>query len=109
MGRNDLLHFPTCKKYAEEEDIVFVEYTKITDQLSSEFNYGFQDFESFQPDITLFNNPLTCDIESQPGHLQLEICELQYAPSINTFQATAVNFWKLLSPESISHCCVTGL
>jgi hypothetical protein len=57
-----------------------------------EFSYWFQEFESFQPDITLFNNPLTCDIESQPGHLQCD-------PSINTSQASAVNFWKLLSPE----------
>jgi hypothetical protein len=39
LGRNDLLHFPTCKKFAEEEDIAFVEYKEIIGQLSLEFSY----------------------------------------------------------------------
>jgi hypothetical protein len=77
LRRNDLLHFPTRKKLAQGEDIAFVEYIEIIDQLSSEINYRFQDFDRFQPDITLFNNPLTYDKESQPGRLQLELCELQ--------------------------------
>ncbi|PNF29048.1 hypothetical protein B7P43_G14049 [Cryptotermes secundus] len=83
----------------EEEGLEFRDYTEIIEDLSSEFDRRFNDFESFRPDISLFSNPIHCDIESQPGHLQLELCELQCDPSLNTSQVTGIDFWKLLSPE----------
>ncbi|PNF35719.1 hypothetical protein B7P43_G16163 [Cryptotermes secundus] len=102
LDKNNLLHFPCCRKLSEEEeeeDLEFRDYTEIIEDLSSEFDRRFNDFESFRPDISLFSNPIHCDIESQPGHLQLELCELQCDPSLNTSQVTGIDFWKLLSPE----------
>ena len=102
LDKNNLLHFPCCRKLSEEEEeegLEFRDYTEIIEDLSSEFDRRFNDFESFRPDISLFSNPIHCDIESQPGHLQLELCELQCDPSLNTSQVTGIDFWKLLSPE----------
>ncbi|PNF24552.1 hypothetical protein B7P43_G05386 [Cryptotermes secundus] len=109
LDKNNLLHFPCCRKLSEEEEeeeeeeegggLEFRDYSEIIEDLSSEFDRRFNDFESFRPDISLFSNPIHCDIESQPGHLQLELCELQCDPSLNTSQVTGIDFWKLLSPE----------
>ncbi|PNF30217.1 hypothetical protein B7P43_G02592 [Cryptotermes secundus] len=99
LDKNNLLHFPCCRKLSEGGGLEFRDYTEIIEDLSSEFDRRFNDFESFRPDISLFSNPIHCDIESQPGHLQLELCELQCDPSLNTSQVTGIDFWKLLSPE----------
>lgn len=99
LDKNNLLHFPCCRKLSEEEGLEFRDYIEIIEDLTSEFDQRFNDFESFRPDISLFNNPIHCDIESQPGHLQLELCELQCDPSVNTSHVTGIDFWKLLSPE----------
>ncbi|PNF19633.1 hypothetical protein B7P43_G01086 [Cryptotermes secundus] len=99
LDKNNLLHFPCCRKLSEEEGLEFRDYNEIIEDLSSEFKRRFNDFESFRTDISLFSNPIHCDIESQPGHLQLELCELQCDPSLNTSPVTGIDFRKLLSPE----------
>ncbi|PNF37844.1 hypothetical protein B7P43_G08371, partial [Cryptotermes secundus] len=70
LNKNNLLHFPCCRKLSEEEGLEFRDYPEIIEDLSSEFDRQFNDFESFRSDISLFNNPIHFDIESQPGHLQ---------------------------------------
>ncbi|PNF24012.1 hypothetical protein B7P43_G08632 [Cryptotermes secundus] len=56
LDKNNLLQFPCCRKLSEEEGLEFRDYTEIIEDLSSEFDRLFNDFESFRPDIFLFSN-----------------------------------------------------
>ena len=99
LQKNDLFHFPSCKQLSEEESVNFRRYTDDIEQLISEFDRRFEDFEMFRPQMELFNNPFKCTVECQPSELQLELCELQCDPFLNTTEATGADLWKLLPKE----------
>ncbi|PNF32840.1 hypothetical protein B7P43_G03470 [Cryptotermes secundus] len=95
LGKNNLLHFSCCRKLSEEEEeeegLEFRNCTEIIEvclQISTDDLTILKAFDL----IILYSVILYCDIESQPGHLQLELCELQCDQSLNTFQVTGIDF-----------------
>jgi hypothetical protein len=84
IERNDHTHFPCCKELAEElsncEVSDFSTFVSNIDGMTEEFQTRFTDIEIMKKDIAVFHNPFIVVNEEQPGHLQLELCDLQADP-----------------------------
>jgi hypothetical protein len=75
---NKLIHFPCCEVIKQEFDneFHFEHCINHIDELIVEFKRRFEEVELMRPQINLFNNPMSVEIEKQDPSLQLELCEL---------------------------------
>lgn len=103
LNRNDLSHFLSCRKLAEEnednETLDFSEFVANIQEIIVEFDTRFKDFDLLKSSMMLFSNPLRANIEDQPTHLQLELCELQADIFLQTREEKGTDFFKLLPKE----------
>lgn len=53
--------------------------------------------------MLLFSNPLRANIEQQPSHLQLELCDLQADIFLQRRKEKGANFFKLLAKERFTN------
>lgn len=92
---NNLDHFHCCKKLKIEiPSVSFTHFGDFLDDLISQFNDRFEDFNIIKPYATLFYSPLTCVINDQPVHLQMELCKLQTDLSLINSSLKEIEFWK---------------
>jgi hypothetical protein len=80
-----------------------------TENIMQDFNSRFVDFEDMRVSTVLFNNPLGVNIEDQPTQFQLELCDLQADPFIQTRVEKGLEFFKLLSFKRFRTLCDFGL
>lgn len=111
LGKNDVTHFPSCSQLALdfEEALDFSEFCTDIECIISEFNSRFSDFDKVKPEVALFNNPMTANIEEQPSDLQLELCDLQADPFFQARTEKGAEFFRLLSHERFPNICDFGL
>ena len=70
------------------------------DNVSQEFYDRFAEFDSIKEQIELFSNPIEIQIEAQPSEFQLELCDLQSDPFLQSKKNERNEaFWKLVSNE----------
>jgi hypothetical protein len=100
LENNDLAHFHACKDLAEklenDNGSDFSVFASNIENITQEFNSRFADFEDMRDSIVLFNNPLGVNIEDQPTQFQLELCDLQAHPFLQTRVGKGLEFFKLL-------------
>ncbi|KAF9742714.1 General transcription factor II-I repeat domain-containing protein 2, partial [Nosema granulosis] len=71
---NILVHFPCCSKLKEKyPDLVFATHIQILDDVKSEFDRRFEDFENYKTLFKLFMAPFSFDVAEAPLNLQLEL------------------------------------
>jgi hypothetical protein len=59
----------------------------------------FADVNNMQTQLTLFNNPLKCNIPEQRESIKLELCDLQSDPLFQSRHETGIDFLKLVSSD----------
>lgn len=98
LKNNNLHFFPSCQILFEEhgKKCDFKKHFLLIESLISQFNTRFIDFETLRPDLILFENPLTVQIEEQSLELQEELCDLQCDISLKTRQEKGIEFFKIL-------------
>ncbi|KAJ4444892.1 hypothetical protein ANN_06690 [Periplaneta americana] len=62
-----------------------------------QFSNTFLDFDNMRPQLTLFNNPMKCDVAEQEEKVQLELCGLQGEPFVQTRSETGMKICKLVT------------
>jgi hypothetical protein len=113
VEKNDLVHFHACKELAEKlendngSDVSV--FASNIENIMQEFNSRFADFEDMRDSTVLFNNPLGINIEDQPTQFQLEPCDLQADPFLQTRAEKGLEFFKFLSFERFPILCDFGL
>jgi hypothetical protein len=90
-------------------DQIFFVFASNIENIVQEFNSRFADSEDMRDSIVLFNNPLGVNIEDQPTQFQLELCDLQADPVLQTRVEKGLEFFKLLSFERFPTLCDFGL
>ena len=97
---NNLTHFKTCAKLSEESDEEnkpqFTEFVENLNDISSEFQERFADFDTLESSILLFSSPLTTEIADQDPGIALELCDLQADPFFKTRREIGADLFKLL-------------
>ena len=102
LENHDLTHFPSCHQLIEQikdNKIDFSEFSIHIQDILNEFDSRFKDFENYTTSIQLFCNPLCADIKIQSSSIQLELCDLQADPYLQTRQERSTKFFKLLSKD----------
>ena len=87
LENHDLTHFPSCHQLIEQikdNKIDFSEFSIHIQDILTEFDSRFKDFENYTTSIQLFCNPLCADIKIQSSFIQLELCDLQADPYLQT-------------------------
>jgi hypothetical protein len=85
-------------------------FSSNTENIMQEFNSRFADFEDMRDSVVLFNTPLGVNIEEdQPTQFQLELCDLQAYPFLQTRVEKGLGFFKHLSFERFPTLCDFGL
>jgi hypothetical protein len=101
---NDITHFLYCKKLPEElsnyEGSDFSKFVSNIEGMVKEFQTCFTVFEVMKNDIALFHNPFIVMNDVQPAQLQLEICDLQADPILNTMKEKGMDLFKILPKET---------
>ncbi|KYN16303.1 General transcription factor II-I repeat domain-containing protein 2A [Trachymyrmex cornetzi] len=96
---NNIIHFfPSCQILFEEHgtNCDFRKQLNIIESLIDQFDTRFSDFETLRQDLTLFENPLTVQIEEQSLEFQADLCDLQCDLSLKTRLKMGVEFFKIL-------------
>jgi hypothetical protein len=113
VEKNDLAHFHACKELAEklenDNESDFSVFASNIENIKQEFNSRFADFEDMRDSIVLFNNPLGINIEDQPTQFQLELCDLQADPFLQTRVEKGLEFFKFVSFDRFPTLCDFGL
>ena len=101
LHKNVVSHFPSCQTLLEERNSVdFSAFAEMLDNVSKEFYDRFADFDLIKEQIKLFSNPMEIQIETQPSEFQLELCDLQSDPFLQSKKNERNKaFWKLVSNE----------
>ena len=83
--KNVVSHFPSCQTLLEEgKSVDFSAFAEMLDNVSQEFYDRFAEFDSIKKQIELFSNPMEIQIEAQPSEFQLELCDLQSDPFLQS-------------------------
>lgn len=69
------------------------------ENLKTNFQSRFKDFDEIKQLIPVFYNPMNCDIESPNLEFQMELCNLQTDSYLKASMLQGVNFWKRVSNE----------
>ena len=104
MKNNDLSHFDSLHELlANDVEVECSRFVEDIEALSHEFEIRFQDSDRLKPNLSLYNNPMNVNVETQLPEFQLELCELQCYPFLlsrkNKIQE---RFWKLVSKDEFS-------
>ena len=82
LNKNVVTHFPTCQTLLKEgKSIVFSAFAKMLDNLR---NDRFAEFDSLKKQIELFSNIMEIEIEIQASEFQLQLCNLQSDPILQS-------------------------
>lgn len=111
LEKNNLVHFASCSCLASEcgDGLDFSEFSSDIKAIMDDFDSRFLDFECLKKDISLYTNPLKADIEDQPTTMQLELCDLQADPFLETRTEQGPDFFKLLSRDRFRNLRDFGL
>ena len=85
LHKNNVSHFPSCQTLIEKRNSVnFSAFAEMLDNVSKEFYDRFADFDLIKEQIKLFSNPMKIQIKTQPSEFQLELCDLQSDPFLQS-------------------------
>ena len=101
LHKNVVSRFPSCQTLLEEgKSVDFSAFAEMLDNVSQEFYDRFAQFDSIKEQIELFSNPIEIQIEAQPSEFQIELCDLQSDPFLQSKKNERNEaFWKLVSNE----------
>ena len=101
LHKNNVSHFPSCQTLLEEQNFInFSAFAEMLDNVSKEFYDRLAEFDSIKGKIELFSNPMEIQIETQPSAFQLDLCDLQSDPFLQSKKNERNKaFWKLVSNE----------
>ncbi|XP_076298590.1 general transcription factor II-I repeat domain-containing protein 2B-like [Lasioglossum baleicum] len=107
---SELHNFPACKQIADEYRTAnFDKIVPILEEIAKEFKSRFQDFNTLDQDLQLFNNPQGCEIRNQKQEYRLELCNLQADPFAMSRREHGQEFFKLLPMEKYPKLIDFGL
>ncbi|XP_076298592.1 general transcription factor II-I repeat domain-containing protein 2B-like [Lasioglossum baleicum] len=107
---SELHNFPACKQIADEYRTAnFDKIVPILEEIAKEFKSRFQDFNTLDQDLQLFNNPQGCEIRNQKQEYRLELCNLQADPFAMSKREHGQEFFKLLPMEKYPKLIDFGL
>lgn len=97
---NNLVHFECCNELAIEiqeigQQLNLKDHVPMLDKLVENFDARFSDFDAIKPELKLFNNPTTIDVEETDIKYQMELCELQADEFFKSRLETGVNLFKM--------------
>jgi hypothetical protein len=78
------------------------------ENLLSEFNVRFSDFETMKKDILLYNSPVNVATEKQPASMQLELCDPQADPFFVEMKENGKELFRNLSNERFPNLRTSG-
>lgn len=98
LKNNEFPHFKNCSVLREEfPNLDIKPFATFIEELISNFELRFQDFNKLNNVIFLFNNALYCEIDEQESQYQMELADLQNDLLIPL--ETGVKFWKEISAD----------
>ncbi|KAF7649858.1 hypothetical protein LDENG_00134850 [Lucifuga dentata] len=101
---NTLTHLPTLKERIPSADQLHT-YSLTLKTLHDEFSRRFEDFKAVEPERLTVSSPFTCDVDSAPTDVQLELIDLQSdVPLAQHFKALPLlTFYSSLKEENFPH------
>ena len=101
LQKNVVTHFASCQELHEEgKTVEFSAFADMLDNVSNEFDDRFAEFNAMKEQIELFIYPMEIEIETQATKFQLELCDLQSDPFLQSKKNERNEaFWKLVSNE----------
>ncbi|KAJ8889169.1 hypothetical protein PR048_008663 [Dryococelus australis] len=77
-GHGNLIHFPTCQDFRKSHSASdFSLYTFNVNELIKEFESRFEDFKTFEKDLSLFSDPFSFDFQKTDSNVQMELIDIQ--------------------------------
>lgn len=79
LSKTCFTHFKTCSKFCQQTNTPFPVHFAVEalSKLKINFESRFSDFDEYENDIQIFQNPFRVDIEALPPELQMEVIELK--------------------------------
>lgn len=77
LQKKNFTHFPTLSEQPDVTQTAADKYASLISNLNLEFQTRFQDFEKHRVLFSAFATPFTVDVNSLPGTLQMESCEIR--------------------------------
>ncbi|XP_072436522.1 general transcription factor II-I repeat domain-containing protein 2A-like [Chiloscyllium punctatum] len=104
MEDNILTHLPTLKEAAPSADHLH-RYSSMLEALHGEFSRQFQDFKTVENEMHIMFSPFTCNVESAPSNVQLELIDLQSDTLLAEYfrSVSLLDFYSSLKEENFPH------
>ena len=101
LKNNDLSHFDSLHELlADDVEVECSCFMEGIEASSHKFENRFKDFDGIKPNISLYNNFMDVNVETQLPEFQLKLCELQCLPFLlSRKNETQEKFWKLVSKD----------
>ena len=91
----DLLHYNSLHELlADDVEVKCSRFVEDIEPLSHEFEGRFKDLDRLKPNLSLYNNPMDVDVETQLPEFQLKLCKLLCDPFLLSRKNEIKRFWK---------------